>query len=386
VGNPQHIKLNGNLYDPATGRQLNPKDQQKENNPNMEARSHQAIDGIIGPKRGFNHHIKKVIQNAHTSNESQKIEHKIAPNASRPAQHSRTLMRQSVKKPRPINDTFPNNKTQISHRDKLREQFSNIADSTPIIKQTVAHANAIPRHKFVTRFGENVARPHQAIKQAIAAEPQPVDIHSKRLEQLAHQEKQIEKPSDIDDYTLNALKRADAFKEIDQKKKPFYAKAADKLNVKTRTFFILVSVVVLLIVVGGALYGFKNNIAFYIAERKIGLNSHLPNYTLPGFSVASIKAIDEGTASATLLVRYQSNSDVRDYEIVERSSKWDSETLLNAVVIPSTNDGYKTTDVSGRTLYTFSTDTEWVDGGVYYTLINNADLTTDQIAQIVNGA
>jgi hypothetical protein len=120
----------------------------------------------------------------------------------------------------------------------------------------------------------------------------------------------------------------------------------------------------------------------YVADAATNIHGFLPTYTPTGFGLVSINyatAKPTGTIDVTF-----KNSNGGTYGIDEQAKNWDSQALVNNVVIPAVGNNFKTYQISGRSVYIYGDNAVWVDGGVYYILLNNAQLTNDQITRIVN--
>lgn len=91
--------------------------------------------------------------------------------------------------------------------------------------------------------------------------------------------------------------------------------------------------------------------------------------------------IQYGEGAVTL--SYQSNSDDRNFQIVQKSSDWNSQSLLENFV--SDKEPYQTFQDKGRTIYIYGkSSATWVSGGVWYQIEGESDLSSDQLLRIVS--
>jgi hypothetical protein len=116
---------------------------------------------------------------------------------------------------------------------------------------------------------------------------------------------------------------------------------------------------------------------------KTGIHGILPTYEPKGYSIHKI-AYSSGKPSGTIELTYTAKNDAGGYTLAEQNSSWDSQGLVNAVVIPAVGNNFKTYQISGRSIYIYNSSAVWIDAGIFYRLSINAHLTTANITQIVN--
>lgn len=132
----------------------------------------------------------------------------------------------------------------------------------------------------------------------------------------------------------------------------------------------------------GAFFAFQNvpNVSMRYAAAKAGVSAHLPSYKPAGFSLSNRIQYNPGQVT----VNFSSNSDERSFSITQRSSTWNSETLLNNHVA-SASDQFQTFEDKGRTIYLYgSSHATWVNGGVWYEIDGNSQLNSDQLIRIAS--
>lgn len=120
------------------------------------------------------------------------------------------------------------------------------------------------------------------------------------------------------------------------------------------------------------------NVALRIAASRAGMDASVPDFQPPGYAFAGPASYGKGQ----LTLKYDSNSDDRSFNIVERESSWDSQSLLDNYV-DRQHDQYLTFQERGLTVYVYKgNQASWVDGGVWYTIEGDAALNTEQLLKI----
>lgn len=329
-------------------------------------------------------HSKTLMRNAvkkqiNLEKSKPKAKHDIAPHLKRSVQPSITLMRKAVKPPIALAQITPKNKLQIAHRKKIESTLSNSGVLKPAAN-IISRAKTIPQHELVSRFGD--VKNHVIARASQLAEEsrQDTNVHQKNIENLDKIEKQLNE-GDIDAFTFAALEKAENTAPHPQQKTKLHHKVAKKLHLKPSIFIRLLVIVLMLIFAGGLGFYYFNNLELAIANHNAGISTSLPSFVPAGFS---LNKITNSPGSVTLY--YKSNTDNRSYSIAEQASTWDSKSLLEGVVQPTVGTNYSTIDAYGRTVYSFNNVDVWVSGGIYYQLTDNAQFTSSQLVQIINGA
>jgi hypothetical protein len=103
----------------------------------------------------------------------------------------------------------------------------------------------------------------------------------------------------------------------------------------------------------------------------------LPSYNPGGFRLAGPISYSQGQ----ITIGYKSNTDNREYQITQKKSNWDSESLLSNVV--TKNAGYQIARDHGLTIYLYGDGSAtWVNSGVWYTIEGQSQLSSTQIQKI----
>jgi hypothetical protein len=118
-----------------------------------------------------------------------------------------------------------------------------------------------------------------------------------------------------------------------------------------------------------------------LAGNKAGFVASLPKYSPSGYGMADPKA-DYGK----VVLPYKSRTDnSKDFSIVQEPSKWNSQALISDFLV-TTNKKFQTVKGGGHTIYTYNgSNATWVDGGIWYKLEGNANLSQDQLVKIADG-
>lgn len=133
----------------------------------------------------------------------------------------------------------------------------------------------------------------------------------------------------------------------------------------------------LLIVAGIVAYFNAPVLSMHLASAKAGFEAKLPSYSPVGYSFGNVSY-----GPGNITVSYKDGS--QSFNIVQRSSAWDSEALLNNFV-STANKAYQTYERAGRTIYLYGNNTAtWVDSGVWYTVNGNASLDKSQLLDLAS--
>lgn len=177
-----------------------------------------------------------------------------------------------------------------------------------------------------------------------------------------------------------ALENAASHKAPKIKKSKLHHRVAKKLHVHPRV--VTFSSMTLAVLAVGGILAYQNmpEIAMKVASARAGLNANLPAYQPSGFSLAGPIEYDNGEVTLS----YKSNSDERAFNVIQKNSSWNSETLLENFVATS-NQPYQTFQANGRTIYIYDGNkATWVDGGIWFNIDGEANLNSDQLLRIAD--
>lgn len=333
-----HIELNGYKYDARTGAMLgrsntSSKPQPPKNMDGFVRRSKLAPPKNVTPKQATPSHA---------------LHQKTT--------KSQTLMRHVVKKP-----AAP---TQDSKASPLQQKRAIHADP-----QRIARAQQAEKSPHVSKFsGITPTMSPLEVKPAPENQAQSKEVEQKRaLLPLS--------PFDM------ALQNAKSHEQQHIKSTSFRKKLAKRLRISPRAATISAGLVA--VVVGGVLFANQHmpTLAVQLAAARAGVEARLPGYRPAGFSLAG--PIEYSAGEITL--QYQSNSDDRQFRVVQKKSDWNSQSLLENFITASEKN-YQTFQDKGKTIYIYEgNNATWVSGGVWYQVEGEASLNSDQLLRIASG-
>lgn len=270
---------------------------------------------------------------------------------------SQTLMRPAVKKP----DVRPAPK-------KKREEIPRVL---PINRDRLSRAKTVQKSDFVKKFHH--PRVNQLAQPNIRPKLQKVEVK---------QPSQPVAPPAIPRPPENNWPVIDQFERAMQEASSHLETFADE-TVGTKKRRKLAYAVVSIAVVFGIGLGVYHEMPVAqvkIASSKAGFSPNVPHYSPSGFGLATpVK-----TAYGEVTLSYKSRTDDKSFDIVQTPSLWSSESLVDNFLASAHKD-YKTVKGEGRTIYTYDTsDATWVDGGIWYKVQGNADLSDDQLLKIAD--
>jgi hypothetical protein len=280
-------------------------------------------------------------------------------------QHSKTLMRHAVKKPSKLTPPKPvSTSTVVDVVSPLRplSTTSQTLLSKRQDREREKRAHHIKQSNLVSRFSSHaVPVQHTVTKtvQPLAVQPAPVLTH--HFTALPAAEAMIERG-------LRAAQNHSAPKAHHRSKKSVHTKRAS---------FAAASLAVLLF---GAFFAFQNvpNVSMRYAASKSGVSAQLPGYKPSGFALSNRIQYTPGQVT----LNFSSNSDERNFTLTQRSSTWNSDTLLSHYVT-SNSEQFQTYEDKGRTIYLYGdSNATWVNGGVWYEIDGNSQLNRDQLIRI----
>ena len=137
-----------------------------------------------------------------------------------------------------------------------------------------------------------------------------------------------------------------------------------------------------LVMLGGYMtYLNAPNLSVRIAAAQAGIDASYPNYHPDGYSLHGPVAYNKGEVSMTFVAN--ANKEV-SYLVQQSKSDWDSMALLENYVKDQSGGEYATSQLNGRTIYTYKGNAAWVSGGILYTINGNAQLSPEQIRKIAS--
>ena len=120
------------------------------------------------------------------------------------------------------------------------------------------------------------------------------------------------------------------------------------------------------------------DISLKVAAMQTGINAAYPGYVPRDFALASITSEDK-----KVTMEFKNSSAGDAFTLIEETSSWDSDALLNNYVKVSYKDNYTMIKEQGLTIFISGSDACWVNGGIVYKITTKSgSLTNKQIKSI----
>jgi hypothetical protein len=351
------IELNGNLYDANTGAMLTtaPKNQAQ---PALKpAPRGGVVDGFF---RGPAPVVIKPSSPAKPRATANKTGHKT--------EKSHTLMRHVVHKPQVAAPAIKPN--------QVKEKGLPAPES--FWQDRKRRAQQISKSASISRFGSGNPISKKVAPLAVKAHPDDVKSDIKKAPPM---------PPKTDVATVSAstktfqdaLQNAQTHKQAKLHKAKRRHRAAKKLGVSARALNIASITLVVVLLTGFVAYQSAPGLSLRLASSQAGFHAALPGYTPSGFGIAGpIKA-----APGVVSISFRSHSDDRSFNVNQRQSNWTSESLLSNFV--ASNKSYQALEDKGKTIFVYNgNNATWVNGGIWYQVVGNANLSNDQLLHIAD--
>lgn len=338
------VKINGIVYDATSGEPISGGKKHK--------KPQSFISDVSGPANTHAHKLIKPASHTHTSRK-----HSHSPGAHRKPEKSHTLMRPAVKKP---------DIQKSSNQEHAPKRLV-----PPINKARLARAKSVAKSNSIKRFHHPAAAPAASLAVPVKMQPLPVKEPATVLRSTPQTEEKNDWP--VIDQFERAMQEASSHLETFVENTS-HAKKSHKLAYA----FVSLSIVA---IVGIGAFHFMPMAQVKLAGNRAGFSPGLPTYSPSGFGLAS--PIKSNYGEITL--SYKSRTDDKSFKITQSPSQWNSQALVNNFLV-SSHPNYQTVRGSGQTIYTYdNSDATWVDGGIWYRVEGNANLSTDQLLSIANG-
>lgn len=348
------IEINGKKYNAATGEQIGDS-----------SRSPQSLDGMTPMKTG-----KPTTVNAPTPAHARP--RTTAKHATKTTQKSQTLMRRSVKKPtRKISAS-----EQPAAVAGIRKRSLGGSQDRARVAQQVKKSEHISKfndqqRSSVVKLSSNHQVKHLPSRQQVNKLAKQTQAHNN-----AQRTQQSKSARMIENSLANAT--AHEHEEIAPVQRSTRNKFMRKLGISARAAGL--SSAVLAAVLLGGFFAVQNvpNLSMRVAAARAGFDARMPDYNPSGFSFKGPISYQSGQVK----VSFRSNTDDRHYDVVQRSSNWNSESLLSNYILDEDKQ-YQTYVDRGRTLYIYDgSNATWVDDGVWYVVEGQSAMTTDQLVRL----
>ncbi len=120
------------------------------------------------------------------------------------------------------------------------------------------------------------------------------------------------------------------------------------------------------------------DISMRVAAMQTGFNASYPGHIPRGYKLTGITSEEN-----KMTLNFVNSSTDEEFTLIEETSSWDSNALLNNYFKPTYGEGYTTVKEQGLTIYIDGSDAAWVNGGIFYKLkTSKGSLTKKQICSI----
>ncbi len=339
MGNNQFIELNGNKYDARTGKILTSTPAGK---PPASISTPKGIESMDGFSRRPAHPPRRVADTQTPRHQPEK---------------SQTLVRRAVPKPQPVAKQAVDTKLPAVQNHPV-----------PSPKARLARAESVKQSSLVKHFNDQLIAgrgPKQHSNQSILDSPAPQAAGSIALPQT--------------NPLSDALARASSHKMPKIKPAHLHRRVAKRLHISPKILNASAIVLAVLLLGGFLTYQRLPDLSMKLADSRSGVHGTLPNYQPAGFSMKKLIEYKPGQ----VIVGYHSNSDDRNFSLTQTGSTWDTQSLLDNYV--STTGAHQTVQDKGKTVFLYgNSNATWVDGGIWYKIEGNSNLSSDQLLQIAN--
>jgi hypothetical protein len=349
---------------------------------------------------------------------SVKVDIKRAPtnNAKRRrTEHSKTLMRNSVKK--------PGKGAKLVAKPQLR---ADVPAKVPAITvtpklsffstatQRLKRAEAIQRSNLISRFGPSGAayagfsqtsqtddrtavevhvksKEPEAFNPVISAGSSSIPVNFRSQVNLSRTPIPVRDAPSVTPKTTQtpagdifeqALARATSHEQppvkISKRTSRAVKNAAKKRKTNPKRRAGIAAGAMSLVLLGGFI-AYQNiaTVNMQISAARAGVKASLPGYHPAGFSANSFIY-----SPGMVAVNYK--GDNSSYNVTQKRTNWNSEALRDNFVM-ATNDSYRTVEAAGRTIYIYGNDNaSWVDNGIWYEVVSDGVLDNAELIKLAS--
>jgi hypothetical protein len=232
-------------------------------------------------------------------------------------------------------------------------------------------ANHVRQSTHISKFGKTM-QSTTTVGAILPVKPAPGDAAATAVSAIATTSQSLN--------SFNAaLEHASSHELPKHKKSTVRRRLARKLHITTRTLNTGMGLAAVLMLGGFIAYQNVPNLAVRLAATRAGVHASLPGYQPAGFALAGPIQYQPGE----ITLSYKSNNnDNREFQVKQKASSWNSETLLDSF-INANKLAYQTYQDKGKTIYIYDgNNATWIDGGVWYQVNGSAALNSDQLLRI----
>jgi hypothetical protein len=281
------------------------------------------------------------------------IVRRAAPNAHRNLERSHTLRRDIVKKPiRSAKSVGPvKKKPPVVARSPHISRFYHPQQPKVVVSSHIAKDHEL------TRQAKNAAKAHAH--------------HVKTTHHLSSQR-----------FSSRAIKERLLEQQLEKALSHVEQPVTPPSHVSPRTRMASIIATCLMIIFLGSYLTYVNipNFSIRLASASAGIEASLPKYQPSGFRLSGPILHSPGEVE----VKYKQTGGDEQFKLVQRTSDWDPDALLENFVAKDSQNDYQVHSAQGLTVYTYDHKAAWVNGGVLHTIDGNAPLSNGQITRIAS--
>ena len=395
---PPIIEINGKRYDAITGQPVH----------HASGTISRPIDDVVrithpamrqhAAKPATTHHAKPIVKSVTPPVNVSKPKTAAArgthhTKAHQP-QHGQTLMRQAVSRPTP---GLKRHTKAVTRTDILAKspqlQVVPKWSFTMVDPGRLQRAERVVKSRLISRFAtsqpetslysySNLQPQSVVTRPAAAVVTAPTAIHSQAAPSTHNRSMDI---------FQRALRHANAHEQppvapIKRRHAPKTSQTSAQTDTATRkprhyrrTITLVTSALAVVLLAGFIAYQNKANLTLRVASASAGIHASLPGYKPSGYAVGKFSY-----SAGKVAINFQNSSTNKSYSLTQKSSNWDSQTLLDSYVA-NQDHAYQTLESGGRTIYIYgNNNASWVNNGIWYQVTSNGNLSTNDVLHIAN--
>ena len=349
---PSVIEINGNRYDAITGQ-------------------------LLAAVKKTSSHLAHPIRGPVIDGFRRKLPTSKAQTVHSRTQRSKTLMRSVVAKPVQAKDQSsklkpPKARTSAVAMTRLSRAMNLAKDSHvkrfghPVGRSKLTPSHAASRSK--PTLSDDIISPRPASgSAAMAIRPLPSMITSvshHRLERMLDE----------------ALIRADAHKQAMKGRLSGQRRLSWRFRFIPRWLIITLMILILASVGAYAAWRYIPEVSIKFASIRAQIKGSVPDYVPSGFKFAGPIKYQSGAIS----LMYKSSIDGSYFTITQQASNWDSSSLEANTIADGSQ--VQTSQVKGTTVYIYDANKQatWVNHGIRYVIMDEAQLNSDELLKIAD--
>ncbi len=334
------------------------------------------------PQRSVNHARAHVPQAAHTtsvrSQNSVQPKKVTAPHGVSAANHtkphvvqsSKTLMRESVKRP------APSLLKQVGTQGTLQHAVPSLI----VPKHSVASIDETRLARAQTTARSPHISHHSAMSPAVQPSVVPLAVQPAPTTKPGNGDPVAPAPhpptNNPEDIFTHALANATHFVDVQANKLHF------KKQARRHMASVAAGTLALVVIAGFAAYQNTPGLQFKVASIQAGVSTSMPNFEAAGFAYNGVRA-----NNGRLAIGFSGSNGT--YQLTQQTTNLSSSDMIQNVGATSANGtpNYTTLQANNTTVYRFgNTEATWVSSGKWYTVTGNGALSDSQIKSLVQNS